>query len=238
MGIATQGAQNGFDSLDDDQRRRFWEIQIETDRLYSETQQEKCGEGEKKLQQREEVHEGTPVVSGDDKAPKELTDRQRVDVQVGQVDAVSGVSNVMHDAFGFKDAVRLLTYGKVTDFEDHQLNAMIDLVHQANPADLEHAGETLAKASKAINEAAVELRRHPRRVRVRTGRARPARRSRSGESLATHTEKPGHVRRRRRGAGHGRRDRGSHPCAALAAAGTPAPPSTRRSRGSCRCSSS
>lgn len=76
-------------------------------------------------------------MSGDDKAPKELTDQQRVDVQVGQVDAVSGVSNVMHDAFGFK-RVRLLTYGKVTDFEDHQLNAMIDLVHQANPADLEH----------------------------------------------------------------------------------------------------
>ncbi|MCX5352447.1 MULTISPECIES: hypothetical protein [Streptomyces] len=49
MGIATQGAQNGFDGLDDDQRRRFWEIQIETDRLYSEAQQEKSGEGEKKL---------------------------------------------------------------------------------------------------------------------------------------------------------------------------------------------
>ncbi|MFE2569168.1 WXG100 family type VII secretion target [Streptomyces mirabilis] len=126
-------------------------------------------------------------MSGDDKAPKELTDQQRVDVQVGQVDAVSGVSNVMHDAFGFK-RVRLLTYGKVTDFEDHKLNAMIDLVHQANPADLEHAGETLAKASKAINEAAVELRRHLKHAGEDwQGEAGEAF-QKWGEKLATHTE--------------------------------------------------
>ncbi|MFF7884176.1 WXG100 family type VII secretion target [Streptomyces sp. NPDC007896] len=126
-------------------------------------------------------------MSGDDKTPKELTDQQRVDVQVGQVDAVSGVSNVMHDAFGFK-RVRLLTYGKVTDFEDHKLNAMIDLVHQANPADLEHAGETLAKASKAISEAAVELRRHLKHAgedwQGEAGKAF----QKWGEGLATHTE--------------------------------------------------
>ncbi|QUW79198.1 WXG100 family type VII secretion target [Streptomyces mirabilis] len=126
-------------------------------------------------------------MSGDDKAPKELTDQQRVDVQVGQVDALSGVSNVMHDAFGFK-RVRLLTYGKVTDFEDHQLNAMIDLVHQANPADLEHAGVTLAKASKAINEAAAELRRHLQHAgedwQGEAGKAF----QKWGEGLATHTE--------------------------------------------------
>ncbi|MEN1888382.1 WXG100 family type VII secretion target [Streptomyces mirabilis] len=126
-------------------------------------------------------------MSGDDKAPKELTDRQRVDVQVGQVDAVSGVSNVMHDAFGFK-RVRLLTYGKVTDFEDHQLNAMIDLVHQANPADLEHAGETLAKASKAINEAAVELRRHLKHAGEDWQGVAGEAFQKWGESLATHTE--------------------------------------------------
>ncbi|MFJ3897825.1 WXG100 family type VII secretion target [Streptomyces sp. NPDC090083] len=126
-------------------------------------------------------------MSGDDKAPKPLTDQQRVDVQVGQVDALSGVSNVMHDAFGFK-RVRLLTYGKVTDFEDHKLNAMIDLVHQSNPADLEHAGETLAKASKAINEAAVELRRHLKHAgddwQGDAGNAF----QKWGEGLATHTE--------------------------------------------------
>lgn len=126
-------------------------------------------------------------MSGDDKAPKELTDQQRVDAQVGQVDAVSGVSNVMHDAFGFR-RVRLLTYGKVTDFEDHKLNAMIDLVHQANPADLEHAGETLAKASKAISDAAVELRRHLKHAREDWQGVAGEEFQKWGEKLATHTE--------------------------------------------------
>ncbi|MER7692886.1 WXG100 family type VII secretion target [Streptomyces sp. NPDC097610] len=126
-------------------------------------------------------------MSGDDKAPKELTDQQRVDAQVGQVDAVSGVSNVMHDAFGFR-RVRLLTYGKVTDFEDHKLNAMIDLVHQANPADLEHAGETLAKASKAISDAAVELRRHLKHAGEDWQGVAGEAFQKWGEKLATHTE--------------------------------------------------
>ncbi|WP_405990437.1 hypothetical protein [Streptomyces sp. NBC_00986] len=126
-------------------------------------------------------------MSGDDKAPKELTDQQRVDLQVGQVDALAGASELMHDAFGSK-RVRLLTNGRVTDFEDHSLNPMIDLVHQSNPADLEHAGETLAKAGKAINEAAVELRRHLKYAgedwEGDAGRAF----QKWGEGLATHTE--------------------------------------------------
>ncbi|WP_328678196.1 hypothetical protein OG226_15215 [Streptomyces sp. NBC_01261] len=126
-------------------------------------------------------------MSGDDKAPKELTDQQRVDLQVGQVDALAGVSEVMHDAFGAK-RVRLLTNGKVTDFEDHRLNAMIDLVHQGNPADLEHAGETLAKASKAINEAAVELRRHLKHAGEDWQGDAGSAFQKWGEGLATHTE--------------------------------------------------
>ncbi|MET7978703.1 WXG100 family type VII secretion target [Streptomyces mirabilis] len=65
---------------------------------------------------------------------------------------------------------------------------MIDLVHQANPADLEHAGETLAKASKAINEAAVELRRHLKHAGEDwQGEAGEAF-QKWGEKLATHTE--------------------------------------------------
>ncbi|MEU7061237.1 hypothetical protein [Streptomyces sp. NPDC046197] len=47
MGIATQGAQNGFDSLDDDQRRRFWQIQIEIDRQHDEAERKKSGEAQK-----------------------------------------------------------------------------------------------------------------------------------------------------------------------------------------------
>ncbi|MET8248764.1 WXG100 family type VII secretion target [Streptomyces sp. NPDC005202] len=98
-------------------------------------------------------------MSGDDKAPKKLTDQQRIDVQVGQVNALAQMSDVMHDVFGFKH-VRILGSGKVTDFEDHDLNHMIDLVHHAKPADLEHVGEAFGKASKAISDAAAELRRH------------------------------------------------------------------------------
>lgn len=126
-------------------------------------------------------------MSGDDKAPKELTDQQRVDLQVGQVDALAGASELMHDAFGSK-RVRLLTNGRVTDFEDHSLNPMIDLVHQSNPADLEHAGDALATASKAINDAAVELRNHLKYAgedwEGDAGRAF----QKWGEGLATHTE--------------------------------------------------
>lgn len=48
MGIATQGAQHGFDSLDDDQRRRFWEIEVEIDRQHDEAERKKSGEGEQK----------------------------------------------------------------------------------------------------------------------------------------------------------------------------------------------
>ena len=126
-------------------------------------------------------------MSGDDKAPKELTDQQRVDLQVGQVDALAGASELMHDAFGAK-RVRFLTNGRVTDFEDHRLNAMIDLVHQSNPADLEHAGETLAKASKAINEAAVDLRVHLKHAGEDWQGDAGTAFQKWGEGLATHTE--------------------------------------------------
>ncbi|MFI6550957.1 WXG100 family type VII secretion target [Streptomyces prunicolor] len=122
-----------------------------------------------------------------DKAPKELTDQQRVDLQVSQVDVLAGVSEVMHDAFGSK-RVRYLTNGKVTDFEDHRLNAMIDLVHQSNPADLEHAGETLANASKAINEAAADLRRHLKHAGEDWQGDAGTAFQKWGEGLATHTE--------------------------------------------------
>ncbi|MET8248763.1 hypothetical protein ABZV31_32900 [Streptomyces sp. NPDC005202] len=48
MGIATQGAKQGFHNLDEDQRRRFWEIQVEIDRQHDEAQRKKSGEGEQK----------------------------------------------------------------------------------------------------------------------------------------------------------------------------------------------
>ncbi|MFJ4972307.1 hypothetical protein [Streptomyces sp. NPDC088755] len=47
-----------------------------------------------------------------------------------------------------------------TSFEGHELNAIIDLVENSNPADLENAGEALWKARDAIRSAAKELGDH------------------------------------------------------------------------------
>lgn len=44
-----------------------------------------------------------------------------------------------------------------TDFESRQLNEMLDLVENSNPADLERAGEALVGAKTALNVAAAEL---------------------------------------------------------------------------------
>lgn len=53
---------------------------------------------------------------------------------------------------------------EAVSFESHKLNDMIDLVEQANPADLESAGEALKKARDAIAVAARELGDHIDRV--------------------------------------------------------------------------
>lgn len=47
-----------------------------------------------------------------------------------------------------------------TDFDDHRLNDMIDLVEQTNPEDLESSGKALWDARDAITEAAKELDGH------------------------------------------------------------------------------
>jgi hypothetical protein len=44
-----------------------------------------------------------------------------------------------------------------TAFDGKKLNQLLDLVEAANPADLEHAGEALEKATVAINDAAKDL---------------------------------------------------------------------------------
>ncbi|MDQ1048999.1 WXG100 family type VII secretion target [Streptomyces sp. V4I2] len=54
-------------------------------------------------------------------------------------------------------------FGK-TDFEGHDLNAMIDLVESAKPEDLETAGKALWDAKDAIETAANELKDHIGRV--------------------------------------------------------------------------
>ncbi|MFB7709434.1 hypothetical protein [Streptomyces sp. NPDC056105] len=98
-------------------------------------------------------------MAGDDKESPPLTDQQQVDAQVGATDVTSRMSELMHDAFGFS-RVRFFQFGEATNFEEHKLNDMIDLIADAKPADLENAGDALWKASDAINAAAAELKGH------------------------------------------------------------------------------
>lgn len=75
--------------------------------------------------------------------------------QVGVVNVVEAVLAGM--PFGFGTQVN--AFGK-TDFEHHDLNDMIDLVHQAQPEHLELASKALWDAHKSISDAATELRAH------------------------------------------------------------------------------
>ncbi|MGW1847450.1 hypothetical protein [Streptomyces sp. NPDC001966] len=95
----------------------------------------------------------------DDKKP-ELTpkeqqaqDQQRVQNQLIATDVNRQVQEVM-DLFPFGGSRG--TSGR-TSFEGFDLNAMIDLIEHSNPEHLEHAGEALLTARRAIAKAANEL---------------------------------------------------------------------------------
>lgn len=75
--------------------------------------------------------------------------------QVGVIDAANIASNAMNGIFG--GHVRF--FGK-TDFENHRLNDMIDMVESASPEHLETAGKALWDARDAISDAAEELGGH------------------------------------------------------------------------------
>ncbi|MFJ3225145.1 hypothetical protein ACIPJS_17575 [Streptomyces sp. NPDC086783] len=94
----------------------------------------------------------------DKEQPKDV--HEAADVQVGVTDMPNRVSEIMHDAFGF---ARMNLFGS-TNFEGHSLNAMIDLVENTKPEELERAGEALWKARDAISAAAKELSEHIDRV--------------------------------------------------------------------------
>ncbi|MFG2785451.1 hypothetical protein ACGFY7_47515 [Streptomyces prunicolor] len=72
--------------------------------------------------------------------------------QVGVIDAANTISNI----FG---GGNVRCFG-TTDFENHRLNDMIDMVETASPEHLENAGNALWEARDAINDAAKELRGH------------------------------------------------------------------------------
>ncbi|MFC9031847.1 hypothetical protein [Streptomyces arboris] len=76
-----------------------------------------------------------------------------------------------------------------TSFEGHDLNAIIDLVENANPADMENAGKALWEARDAIRSASKELSDHINRVDWQGESGEAFRKW--GLSLATHAEKLG-----------------------------------------------
>ncbi|MEU6394983.1 hypothetical protein [Streptomyces sp. NPDC046939] len=96
------------------------------------------------------------------------TPQEQVANQVALTDGVQSVVSVVHDVFGLgpghafsvsDDLAKDLNIKPgSTSFEDHVLNAMLDLVEGTKPSDLEHAGSALFKASKAMADAATELR--------------------------------------------------------------------------------
>ncbi|MGW2714813.1 hypothetical protein ACWC4J_38505 [Streptomyces sp. NPDC001356] len=87
--------------------------------------------------------------------PEYKTDVEQANRQVGFVNALSRLQN------GFRGTPigAALSAGK-TDFENHKLNAMLDLVHHANPEHLETASKVLWDARTAIHDAATDLETH------------------------------------------------------------------------------
>ncbi|MEU8706822.1 hypothetical protein [Streptomyces sp. NPDC048565] len=85
-------------------------------------------------------------------AEQRQQDTERVEGQLIVTDVNRQVQVVM-EVFGFGGSG---SSGR-TSFEGHQLNALIDLIENSKPEDLEDAGQALLKARTSINDAAHEL---------------------------------------------------------------------------------
>ncbi|MER5631122.1 hypothetical protein [Streptomyces nitrosporeus] len=114
---------------------------------------------------------------------QEQQDEQRVHGQLLVTD-VKRTFETVFGAFGFGGG----SSGR-TSFEGHELNAMIDLIENSNPADLENAGKALLDARDALNDAAKELSDSIKAVDWE-GESGTAFRD-WGNSLVTHTENLG-----------------------------------------------
>lgn len=119
-------------------------------------------------------------------------DYDRVSQQNAAADLTRGLEErPVFGLFGgvLKSAVESTPLGSAmqgrTNFEDHDLNEMVDLVEQTNPEDLESSGKALWEARDAIMEAAKELDGHIGNVRW-VGEAGEAFRK-WGRSLVTST---------------------------------------------------
>ncbi|MGW0702457.1 hypothetical protein ACWD0A_24725 [Streptomyces sp. NPDC002867] len=93
--------------------------------------------------------ENAPELSPKEQHEQDLT---RVKVQLGVTDVTRVVSSVMGSIFGDPNG----PYAR-SNFEGKQLNDLIALVENTNPADLENAGTALWNARDALKDAAREL---------------------------------------------------------------------------------
>ncbi|GFH35384.1 hypothetical protein [Streptomyces pacificus] len=112
---------------------------------------------------------------------QQSADAAQIRTRFGATDAVERFAATMDD-IGF-GSVPGGFFGR-TDFESRQLNEMLDLVENSNPADLERAGEALVRAKSALNEAAGELSDYVGRVEWKGEAATEFRRF--GDALAKH----------------------------------------------------
>lgn len=93
------------------------------------------------------------------KQPEYKADVQQVDKTVDtQVKPITAAQDMLAN-MPFLGGFRVNLVGS-TDFEDHRLNDMIDLVEHANPEHLEMTSKALFDAGKDIRKAATELEQH------------------------------------------------------------------------------
>ncbi len=91
-----------------------------------------------------------------------LAEKEDAAAQLSAIDLINQGTAFVSRALPFGGGIPRV-FGK-TDFESHDLNAMIDLVESAKPEDLETAGKALWDAKDAIETAANELKDHIGRV--------------------------------------------------------------------------
>lgn len=94
------------------------------------------------------------------KKPEYKSAAQGVDREVGQqVAPITTAQNMLAHMPFFGGGVRVNFVGS-TNFENHNLNDMIDLVEHANPEHLEQTSKSLFDAGNAIRKAAKDLEQH------------------------------------------------------------------------------
>jgi hypothetical protein len=95
-----------------------------------------------------------PTQRAQEQTQAQQQDQAEIKGKFAVTDAAERWDDFLGDILGMHNPGSV--FGK-TAFDGQRLNAMIDFLESANPADLEDAGEALEKATAALNAAATEL---------------------------------------------------------------------------------